>query len=468
MDEDRNSLGYPIEDQDRVNRINASFQSWLEDHPGGRMVITDTPERVDTVISDQINQLTVDNPVPDHRSEDGTVGGAEEVMPWWPTTQLGDNEFIVRFTQFSRFQQAQLLMPETETAFANQFQEIDEAMPWWPIRQEGDDELLVRMPRQEVPDPGTMARFPPVAEAELQDPICPCCYVAYGTPAAEGEVAEHAVRTPCNHVFGNQCLETWLPNNSCPLCRRELFPARRNRLPSISHLTDDAALPPLVIRVQNGVYFLDGEPISMATVRGFRDLARERAANPQSRERRIIFETDDAYPSSPGAEFAPDDRLFLLEEVRTMVAHREYRLYQRLQAEHVVLPRPRWTGPPLLDTLDWRQHRELFREIQRRGAFRYPGMRQYYSNDHGNVMRDAVMFQELREAGACWHTDNSWSLQDSRSLWNEDNDGMNQSGYSIRGWDNETRSEDLVQPMVRANDEASFNGLARSIDTWVF
>jgi len=95
-------------------------------------------------------------------------------------------------------------------------------------------------------------------------------------------------------------------------------------------------------------------------------------------------------------------------------------------------------------------------------------MRQYYRDDDGNVMRDAEMFQELREAGACWYPDNSWILQDSSPLWNEGNDGMNQSGYTVRGWDVDASPDDPVQPRARANDEAAFNELARSIDTWEF
>lgn len=424
---------------------------------------------LDTIMSDQMNQLTVDNPTAEHPSAGDTIEGAEEVMPWWPTIQMGDNEFFVRLPDSLR---AGIQVPGAMAAFANPLQDTDQVMPWWPPRQMGDNELFVRIPNNrqaEVSVPDVMATFPPVAEADLQDPICPCCYVAYGTSAAEDEEAEHPVKTPCNHVFGNQCLETWLPNNSCPICRGELFQARRSRLPSISHLIDDAALAPLVIRVVDGVYSLDGEPLSMAAVHGFRDLARERAENPQPGERQIIFEeAHEDEPPSPNEQFGPDDRLFLVEEVRRMAAHHEYRLYQQLHAEHVVLPGPRWTGPLLSGTLDWRQQRELFREIQRRGAFNYPGMRQYYRDGNGNVLRDAVMFQELRDAGTCWQPDGSWILQDSRPLWNEGNDGIHQSGYPVRGWDVDASPDDPVQPRERANNEAVFNELARSIDTWEF
>jgi len=365
--------------------------------------------------------------------------------------------------------------PPRPTATRNTLPEYGDVMPpWWPTPlQTWDHELFIHSPggprRAEVQIPRTMPTFPPVAIADLEDPICPCCYVPYGTSAAEGEMAERPVKTPCNHVFGNQCLETWLPNNSCPICRGELFPAPRSRLPSISQLIDNAALPPLVIGVYDGSFILDGETLSEAVVNGFRDLARERAAHLQPGERQIIFEErHEQQPPSPNEEVTPDDRLFLVEEVRRMVAQQEYRLYQRLHSEHVVLPGPRWTGPALQGTLDWRQHRELFREIQRRGAFNYPGMRQYYRDSNGEVLRDAVMFHELREAGACWHTDRSWMLQDSTPLWNEGNDGTMQSGYSVRGWDIENSTDDPVQPMVRNNDEATFNELARSIDTWEF
>ena len=51
---------------------------------------------------------------------------------------------------------------------------------------------------------------------------------------AEGEAVvgqiqhEQAVSLPCGHVFGRDCLTSWIEgsNNTCPICRRPLFPSR--------------------------------------------------------------------------------------------------------------------------------------------------------------------------------------------------------------------------------------------------
>lgn len=52
---------------------------------------------------------------------------------------------------------------------------------------------------------------------------------AAATPDANGLYmsisGEDPVRLPCNHIFGQQCIEKWLRgHDQCPKCRRELLP----------------------------------------------------------------------------------------------------------------------------------------------------------------------------------------------------------------------------------------------------
>ena len=57
---------------------------------------------------------------------------------------------------------------------------------------------------------------------------CAVCLEKYGTLSRETGTIEVAIRLPCNHLIGSGCITTWLKeNNSCPICRREFFPAQR-------------------------------------------------------------------------------------------------------------------------------------------------------------------------------------------------------------------------------------------------
>lgn len=72
----------------------------------------------------------------------------------------------------------------------------------------------------------------------------------YGTvPSASGTI-ERAVRLPCKHVVGSECISIWLTqtdggieNNTCPLCRNVLFqfsPEELSRLRAEAEAEEDA------------------------------------------------------------------------------------------------------------------------------------------------------------------------------------------------------------------------------------
>jgi hypothetical protein len=53
------------------------------------------------------------------------------------------------------------------------------------------------------------------------------CFESYGVETPEG-VCEVAVKLPCNHVFGHQCMRRWLSeakHMECPYCRSRLVPS---------------------------------------------------------------------------------------------------------------------------------------------------------------------------------------------------------------------------------------------------
>ncbi len=62
----------------------------------------------------------------------------------------------------------------------------------------------------------------PLEEDEL---LCVICNDALGEANSEG-VTEAPVKTPCDHLFGQKCLETWIQNRNegCPLCRAVIVP----------------------------------------------------------------------------------------------------------------------------------------------------------------------------------------------------------------------------------------------------
>lgn len=57
------------------------------------------------------------------------------------------------------------------------------------------------------------------------------CLITYGTESKDDGAVEAAVRLPCGHDVGAECIRTWLSpdkeaKNSCPACRMSFFPAQ--------------------------------------------------------------------------------------------------------------------------------------------------------------------------------------------------------------------------------------------------
>lgn len=88
-----------------------------------------------------------------------------------------------------------------------------------------------------------IARLQRVEASPLDDGDRKCfiCRGEYCTQLSDSSVQEHAVRLPCGHVAGSECIGLWLRNlegrNSCPLCQKVFF-----------------EVP--VVRYENGLYWL--------------------------------------------------------------------------------------------------------------------------------------------------------------------------------------------------------------------
>lgn len=74
-----------------------------------------------------------------------------------------------------------------------------------------------------------LANIPLVSQpAEEKCPICMEAYEAKPVYTHGGdlsdELSHRAVQTPCGHIYGENCLTTWLTDQpSCPTCRRALY-----------------------------------------------------------------------------------------------------------------------------------------------------------------------------------------------------------------------------------------------------
>lgn len=104
----------------------------------------------------------------------------------------------------------------------------------------------------------------PVKKGDGQD--CYICKDEYGTPSSETETGERQVRLPCSdkHTVGANCIVKWLQsNNSCPVCRKELFPKektnRERAEPELIDFLDDEDVESDVEDDDDEEYVDDGE-----------------------------------------------------------------------------------------------------------------------------------------------------------------------------------------------------------------
>ena len=59
--------------------------------------------------------------------------------------------------------------------------------------------------------------------------ICQELYQAKYDVPGEADDGEQPIKLACGHIIGHQCLQEWLPQNTCPMCRRPLLEGLETR-----------------------------------------------------------------------------------------------------------------------------------------------------------------------------------------------------------------------------------------------
>ncbi|KAG4421628.1 hypothetical protein IFR04_005247 [Cadophora malorum] len=72
----------------------------------------------------------------------------------------------------------------------------------------------------------TMVEHPSITTLSDDEIICVICHESLGVTKPDG-LRQSVVKTSCNHLFGEQCLSSWIEDNAtCPLCRHPLLTLR--------------------------------------------------------------------------------------------------------------------------------------------------------------------------------------------------------------------------------------------------
>lgn len=152
-------------------------------------------------------------------------------------------------------------------------------------------------------------------------------------------------------------------------------------------------------------------------------------------------QTDDPEaPLSMGEEFAKQ------QKHRRTAAAQDVKLYQCFIDDGANLPLLAKSQPAHLNGVDAdtlltkKQERALFRELQRRGAFRYVGMKEGFRDDFGAVLPDEDMYAIIKEGGNRWSSSHGWISKDGHLLsfvnprMNREQESENRDG-AVKQWD---------------------------------
>ncbi|KAL2036902.1 hypothetical protein N7G274_010327 [Stereocaulon virgatum] len=194
---------------------------------------------------------------------------------------------------------------------------------------------------------------------------CPICQEKYGTISPNTWSTEVALRLPCQHVVGSECIRLWLHpdeavKNTCPYCRHEFFPLQ--------------------------------SPL---------DKAQGADLSPE--------EYWDAYMITIGVT---DEQLTV---ARSTLIARERQLYRRLRASIKDSPLPMLTrGDLRRGALSSSQEKALFEELERRkafvGMFGGPGALPSSGQLWDLLRKDGFVFRPSRETVGFTSRKDGWYL----------------------------------------------------------
>ena len=237
----------------------------------------------------------------------------------------------------------------------------------------------------------------PTEDLAVDQRKCYICHGRIGKKDPETGQVECAIRlSACGHIFGSNCLETWVSqphgesnSNTCPICRAVLFEREREvSVPDIIGLLDREAE-----RVRN----LASEDTQM-----------ELTATGRSRV--------NTFEEGPPNEVTDPTRIALL---RRLGASRDVILYDRLVTtqtqdgrRNALYPRQNCS----LEILTAQEDHSLFCELEARGAFQVPGMNIGRASGDANGRThqpqwssNTEAYETLRNQGVRWdHLRNGW------------------------------------------------------------
>ena len=225
------------------------------------------------------------------------------------------------------------------------------------------------------------------------DQHCSICHEEFESQSSDSR-PEHAVKLQCSHIFGSECIKTWVrSHNSCPVCRQSID----ERLSDSSDEEDEE----------------DEDAVDDLEFWRERSHDIDLAVKLHDYLQRLLYRATATMASSNPEAFSREANALPIEpwvtqghELARATVTREHLLYQGLQENGHHLP-------PLRDPVRHEaSHLDaLFRTLEFMGVFNRHWSGFTPLDDHQE------MFLILRQAGFVWDMDYSVDGTEERGAW---------------------------------------------------